>query len=53
MVGADHIAIGTDHPFDMGPDDPLAAIEAIPRLTAKEREWICSLTAQSLLGEIQ
>lgn len=34
-----------------GPDDPMAAIDAIPGLTASEREWICTLTAQSLLGE--
>jgi len=51
MVGADHIVIGTDHPFDMGPEDPMAAIAAIPGLTASEREWICSRTAWSLLGE--
>lgn len=51
IAGADHIVIGTDHPFDMGPDDPMAAIDAIPGLTASEREWICTLTAQLLLGE--
>ncbi|MDP1535612.1 MAG: amidohydrolase family protein [Burkholderiales bacterium] len=51
MAGADHIVIGTDHPFDMGPVDPMAAIDAIPGLTASEREWICSRTAWSLLGE--
>lgn len=51
IVGADHVAIGSDHPFDMGPDDPVAALDAIPRLTAEEREWVCTLTAQSLLGE--
>ena len=53
MAGADRIVIGTDHPFDMGPDDPMAAIDAIPNLTAGEREWVCTLTAQSLLGEDQ
>lgn len=51
MVGADRIVIGTDHPFDMGPADPMAAIDAIPGLTPAEREWICTLTARSLLGE--
>ena len=34
-----------------GPDDPMAAIDAIPGLTASEREWICTPTAQSLLSE--
>ena len=51
MVGADRIVIGSDSPFDMGPDDPLAVIDAIPNLTAAEREGVCTLPAQSLLGE--
>ncbi|MBM3359710.1 MAG: amidohydrolase [Betaproteobacteria bacterium] len=51
MVGADHVVIGTDHPFDMGPDDPVGAVDAIPELVASEREWICELTAKGLLGE--
>jgi aminocarboxymuconate-semialdehyde decarboxylase len=51
MAGAERIVIGTDHPFDMGPADPLAAIEAIPGLTPEEREYICELTALDLLGE--
>ncbi|MFN7088040.1 MAG: amidohydrolase family protein [Burkholderiales bacterium] len=51
QVGADHVVIGTDHPFDMGPDDPMGAIDAIPGLTASEREWVCELTAKDLLGE--
>ena len=50
-VGADHVVIGSDHPFDMGPPDLMAAIDAIPDLTASERESVCSLTALSLLGE--
>jgi aminocarboxymuconate-semialdehyde decarboxylase len=51
MVGANHVVIGTDHPFDMGPESPLGAVDAIPDLTAGEREWICALTAKGLLGE--
>src|SRR5687768_12376953 len=50
-VGADHVVIGSDHPFDMGPPDLMGAIDAIPELTASEREYVCSLTALSLLGE--
>ncbi len=50
-VGADRVVIGTDHPFDMGPDDPIGAIDAIPELTASEREYVCELTARDLLGE--
>jgi aminocarboxymuconate-semialdehyde decarboxylase len=50
-VGADRVVIGSDHPFDMGPPDLMGAIDAIPTLTASEREYVCSLTALSLLGE--
>ncbi len=50
-VGADRVVIGTDHPFDMGPEDPIGAIDAIPELTASEREYVCELTARDLLGE--
>ena len=51
-VGADRVVIGTDHPFDMGPDRPIEDIDKIPGLTAGEREQVCSLTARELLGEI-
>ncbi len=54
MAGADHIVIGTDHPFDMGPEGDarqVGQVNAIPGLTAAEREWICSKTAKKLLGE--
>jgi aminocarboxymuconate-semialdehyde decarboxylase len=50
-VGADRVVIGSDHPFDMGPPDLMGAIDAIPGLKASEREYVCSLTALSLLGE--
>ena len=50
-VGADRVVIGSDHPFDMGPPDLMGAIDAIPDLSATEREYVCSLTALSLLGE--
>ena len=51
QVGADRVVIGTDHPFDMGPNDPMGAIAAIPGLTKSEREAVCGLTAKALLGE--
>lgn len=51
QVGADRVVIGTDHPFDMGPVDPIASIDAIPGLTKSEREQVCGLTAKALLGE--
>jgi aminocarboxymuconate-semialdehyde decarboxylase len=51
IVGADRVVIGSDHPFDMGPPDLMGAIDAIPDLSASEREYVCSLTALLLLGE--
>lgn len=51
LVGADHICIGTDSPFDMADNDPKATIDAVPGVTAAERECICSRTALKLLCE--
>jgi len=54
MAGADHIVIGTDNPFDMAPKGAarqVGQVDAIPGLTAAEREWICNRTAKKLLGE--
>src|SRR5688500_9116857 len=48
-VGADRVVIGSDHPFDMAPPDLMGAIDAIPDLSASEREYLSSLTALSLL----
>jgi len=50
-MGADRVVIGSDHPFDMGPPDLMGALEAIPALTAAEREQVCSRTALALLRE--
>jgi aminocarboxymuconate-semialdehyde decarboxylase len=51
QVGADHVAIGTDNPFDMGYQDPLGELDKVPNLTAEERACVCCGTALSLLGE--
>ena len=50
LVGADRIAIGTDAPFDMGEEEPLAMIDRVERLTQEERNAICGRTALELLG---
>jgi len=51
LVGSDRIALGTDSPFDMREDDPIARIDAVPGLTPREREDVCGRTALRLLGE--
>jgi aminocarboxymuconate-semialdehyde decarboxylase len=51
LVGADRIVIGTDHPYDAGLDQPIAAIEEIPNLTSDEHALIRGRNALRLLGE--
>lgn len=51
LVGADHVVIGSDNPFDMGYADPVAELDKVPRLTAEERELVISGTAMALMGE--
>ncbi len=48
-VGADHIVLGTDYPFDMGVADPIARLDAIG-LRQPERDAIAGSTAARLLG---
>jgi aminocarboxymuconate-semialdehyde decarboxylase len=49
-VGAGQVMLGTDYPFDMGIEDPLARLEALPALTARDAALIRGATAASLLG---
>lgn len=49
-VGAERVMIGTDAPFDMAEEDPLAMISTLP-LTDRQREQILGLNALALLGE--
>jgi aminocarboxymuconate-semialdehyde decarboxylase len=51
LVGADHVCIGTDAPFDMADNDPKATIDAVPGMTPLERQCVCSGTALKLLCE--
>ncbi|WP_460602843.1 amidohydrolase family protein [Jatrophihabitans fulvus] len=47
-VGADHVVVGTDYPFDMGVPDPIARLDAIG-LPAAERDAVAGATASRLL----
>jgi aminocarboxymuconate-semialdehyde decarboxylase len=51
LVGADHVCIGTDAPFDMADNDPMATIDAVPAMTPLERQCVCRGTALKLLCE--
>jgi aminocarboxymuconate-semialdehyde decarboxylase len=49
LVGADRVLIGSDYPFDMGDDEPVKAVEALPGLTREERDLILFGNAQRLM----
>jgi len=51
LVGADHVAIGTDSPFDMCDAHPVQTLDAVPRLSASQRHEVCCGTALRLLSE--
>ena len=51
LVGADHVCIGTDAPFDMADEVPRETIAAVPHLTDQEHHDLCCGTALHLLGE--
>lgn len=50
LVGSERVALGTDAPFDMGDEEPLMTVEAVPGLTNEERTALLSGTAAKLLG---
>jgi aminocarboxymuconate-semialdehyde decarboxylase len=50
VVGSERVVLGTDSPFDMGEEHPIDRLEAVPRLTDKEREDISFRTALALFG---
>ena len=49
LVGADHVVVGSDYPFDMGPDEPVGWLERSGVLTAEEQAAIRSGNARRLL----
>ncbi|MEO8440909.1 MAG: amidohydrolase family protein [Betaproteobacteria bacterium] len=51
QVGADRVMLGTDAPFDMGEERPLARLDCLNVLSAVDRERIEGLNAAGLLNE--
>ncbi|MCW2790672.1 MAG: Aminocarboxymuconate-semialdehyde decarboxylase [Aeromicrobium sp.] len=49
QMGADHVVVGTDYPFDMGHYDPLGQIDDVTSLSDSDRELIRGGTAARLL----
>jgi len=50
IMGADRILVGTDYPFEMGDDDPVALIDSVPGLEPAHRDAILFGNARTLLG---
>ncbi|MSQ89036.1 MAG: amidohydrolase [Betaproteobacteria bacterium] len=48
--GADHVLLGTDYPYDMGVEDPVAFIKKVPGLSVAQRDRIMGGNAARLLG---
>jgi aminocarboxymuconate-semialdehyde decarboxylase len=49
LVGADRIMLGSDYCFDMGYARPVAFVDKIPRLAARDRNLMLGATAARLL----
>jgi aminocarboxymuconate-semialdehyde decarboxylase len=49
QIGADHVVLGTDYPYDMGDADAVALVEQMTELTAGARRAILGGTAARLL----
>jgi aminocarboxymuconate-semialdehyde decarboxylase len=50
IVELERVVLGTDSPFDMGEEQPVERLEAVPGLTQKEREDVCYRSALALFG---
>jgi aminocarboxymuconate-semialdehyde decarboxylase len=48
-LGADHVLVGSDLPFDMGDEEPVKTVRNTPGLSAAEQEQILGGTAARLL----
>jgi aminocarboxymuconate-semialdehyde decarboxylase len=48
LVGADHVLMGSDLPFDMGQDDPVGLISRVPSLSRHDKARILGGNAASL-----
>lgn len=48
-VGADHVVVGSDYPFDMGPAQPVSFVEEAQMISAEDKRKIISETPARLL----
>lgn len=50
FAGPDHVLLGTDYPFDMGEEDPVGLIGAVPGLSDADRSALRGGNAARLFG---
>jgi aminocarboxymuconate-semialdehyde decarboxylase len=50
LVGAEHVLLGSDYPFDMAEPEPVKAVGSLPGLSDHDREAILFKNAERLLG---
>jgi aminocarboxymuconate-semialdehyde decarboxylase len=53
VVGAEHVLLGSDYPFEMGDPDPLGTVAEVPGLSTAERDLIGSGNVIRLLQEVK
>ncbi|MDH3399294.1 MAG: amidohydrolase family protein [Acidimicrobiia bacterium] len=53
FAGVEHVLLGTDYPFEMGDDDPVATVQAVPGLTEDDRNLILSGNVRRLIEGIR
>ena len=50
-MGADHILVGTDYPFEMGDEDPVRLVESVAGIKPEERKAILTGNVERILGK--
>lgn len=53
VVGSERVVLGSDHPFEMGDPEPVRTLDAVPGLTAHERELVLSGNLRRLLADVR
>lgn len=53
FVGADHVVLGSDYPFEMGEQAPLETIDGVPGLTPEQRGLIVEENLKRLIEGIR
>jgi len=53
VIGAEHVVLGSDYPFEMGDLDPITTLDQVPGLTDEERRLVLAANLQRLLDDVR